>query len=113
MVVIAMDKNKEVERIMAKIDPLFKRLMHTRYWLQIANNPYDHCYDFFFNSQRRREPARSVAIYTCKTDDLAFLEALVDKLTTKTKLSIVYVGFVDQRWLGKKTRIQRRPDHLE
>lgn len=47
MVVIAMDKNKEVELIMAKIDPLFKRLMHTRYWLQIANNPYDHCYDFF------------------------------------------------------------------
>lgn len=105
--------DNDVASIMSNITPLFKRLSHTRYWIQIANNPFDRCYNFYFNQQRGREPLRSTALYTCVNYDLNSLESLVTRLRHETQLTFVFAAFDDAKWPRAQTRIERKASDLE
>lgn len=56
----AIAMNNDVEIIMGRLTLLFKRQSRTRYWLMIANDPYDQTYNVFFNSQRANARLQSV-----------------------------------------------------
>ena len=77
VIVGAIAMNNDVEIIMGRLTLLFKRQSRTRYWLMIANDPYDQTYNVFFNSQRANERLQSVPLHKLANYDLADLETLM------------------------------------
>lgn len=43
----------DLKLISERLKRLFKPRIQTRYWLQVVNDRYDQCFNFFFNSQRQ------------------------------------------------------------
>ncbi|WP_057735462.1 hypothetical protein [Liquorilactobacillus uvarum] len=105
--------NKDLEIIYSRMQLLFKRTNRTRYWFQVANDPYDCSYNFFFNSQHKGERLKSVPLHKIDSYDLQYLEKIIDGLRKKTSLSIKFIGFTDLRWPKTQKLIQWRRDILE
>ncbi|MFC6181577.1 acetyl-CoA carboxylase [Lactiplantibacillus daowaiensis] len=100
--------NKDVKVINDRLQPRFKRVSQTRYWLQVADDHYGQTYNFFFNYQRKWQRLKSIPLHTITTYDLAYLETVVSELQTLTKLTIDYVGFTDQVWPERQQLIQKK-----
>ena len=109
----AIAMNNDVEIIMGRLNLLFKRQSRTRYWLMIANDPYDQTYNVFFNSQRANERLQSVPLHKLAHYDLADLEKLLKALRQDIKLTIEFVGFTGERWPASQKLIQRKRVPLE
>ena len=105
--------NRDLDIIFSRLDLLFKRVPRTRYWITIANDPYDHSYNVFFNSQKPEERLRSIPLHKLTDYDLLSLERNVNGLKSNTQLSIKFIGFTGQRWPTSQKLIQKRRDHLE
>lgn len=43
----------DLKLIIERLKRLFNPRSQTRYWLQVVNDRYDQCFNFFFNSQRQ------------------------------------------------------------
>ncbi|MFS1240486.1 acetyl-CoA carboxylase [Lactiplantibacillus plantarum] len=91
--------NNDVEIIMGRLTLAVYNQSRTRYWLMIANDPYDQTYNVFFNSQRANARLQSVPLHKLANYDLADLETLPKALRQKIKLTIEFVGFTGERWL--------------
>lgn len=105
--------NKDVEIIYGRINLLFKRAFQTKYWIQVANDPYDQTYNFFFNSQKKGERLKSVPLHKLDNYSLLYLEKIIDKLSEKINLTIKFVGFANLKWPISQKKIQWRRDNLE
>lgn len=105
--------NSDLKIIMERIDELFKRISKTHYWIEIANDPYDQTYNFFFNSQRSRQRLKSIPLHSVKTYNLEYLEALIVAFKLKNQLTIKFVGFYGLKWPNSQKIIQRKRDLLE
>lgn len=105
--------NKDLTIIYQRLTPLFKRISHTRYWLQVVNDPYDRSYNFFFNSQRQNERVKSIPLHKLRDYDLTILENLITGLKAKTNLTIEFVDFAGMRWPSTQKVIQWRREQLE
>jgi len=111
MAVIAM--NRDLDTIMSRAEILFKRSRNTRYWIMISNDPYDKCFNFFFNSQRKNERLRSVPLHTIREYNLAILEEIINQLRKQTNFSIEFVGFAGQKFPKSQRIIQRGREGIE
>ncbi|GKT04158.1 acetyl-CoA carboxylase [Furfurilactobacillus sp. WILCCON 0119] len=98
----------ESRLIYERIEPLFLRQPHTRYWILVADDPYDKQYNFFFNSLKQGHRERSVPLHSVTDYQLAYLEALIAKLRLRTKLTLVFLNFQQQRWPESQRLIERR-----
>lgn len=105
--------NKDLEIIYSRMQLLFKRTSRTQYWFQVANDPYDSCYNFFFNSQRKGERLKSVPLHKLDNYDLHYLEQIITGLRKRTNLTIRFVGFTGMKWPQTQKTIQWRRDILE
>ncbi|KRL05146.1 hypothetical protein [Liquorilactobacillus oeni] len=105
--------NNDLDVICGRIMLLFKRVDQTRYWIQVANDPYDSSYNFFFNSQRRGKRLKSIPLHKLENYDLRYLEKIIDELKQETNLTIKFIGFADMRWPKTQKIIQWRRDNLE
>lgn len=108
-----MDPAKEAQLIYERIEPLFKRMNHTRYNISIANNIYDKSYNFFFEAQHAGKRLKSTPLHTLTDYHLGFLEQVVDELKKHTQLTIQYTGFAGKVWPVKQTVIQRKKENWE
>ncbi|WP_034988260.1 hypothetical protein [Liquorilactobacillus sucicola] len=105
--------SKDLEVIYSRTELLFKRISRTQYWIQVANDPYDRSYNFFFNSQRKGERLKSVPLHRVDNYDLKYLEQLIAELRKKTSLTIRFIGFTTLRWPKTQKLIQWKRDKLE
>lgn len=67
----------DLKLISERLWRLFKSRSQTRYWLQVVNDRYDQCFNFFFNSQRQGERLKSVPLHIFYHYDLNDLEELL------------------------------------
>lgn len=105
--------NNDLKIILDRVDSLFKRISRTHYWIEVANDPYDECYNFFFNRQRLGQRLSSIPLHSINTYNLAYLETLIHNFKLKNQLTIQFVGFSDLRWPLAQQLIQRKRDLLE
>ncbi|KZU95365.1 hypothetical protein A1D15_1152 [Lactiplantibacillus plantarum] len=105
--------NKDLDIITSRLALLFKPTSRTRYWLVIANDPYDQTYNVFFNSQRANERLRSIPLHKLANYNLNDLENLLKVLRQQTKLTIEFIGFTGQVWPQSQKIIQKRRETLE
>ncbi|MCH5463183.1 acetyl-CoA carboxylase [Lactobacillus sp. LC28-10] len=104
---------KEAELIYSRIEPLFKRMCHTRYGITISNDIYDKSFNLFFESQHAGQRLKSTPLHSLTDYRLEFLEQVVNELKKYTKLSIKYIGFTGKVWPVEQTIIQRTKSPLE
>ncbi|WP_413627770.1 acetyl-CoA carboxylase [Fructilactobacillus vespulae] len=105
--------NEDLKLITERLTKYFKRISRTHYWIEIANDPYDQHYNFFFNSQRVGQRLKSIPLHSLETYDLHYLELLLQKLRQKTQLTIKFVGFTGEKWPSSQRLIQRKRNQLE
>ncbi|WP_395391987.1 acetyl-CoA carboxylase [Fructilactobacillus sanfranciscensis] len=105
--------NSDLKIILERIDCLFKRISRTHYWIEIANDPYDKTYNFFFNSQRRGQRLKLIPLHSVNTYHLEYLEALIADFKLEHQLTIKFVGFCGLKWPSSQILIQRKRDVLE
>ena len=103
----------DLKLISERMRRLFKPRSQTRYWLQVVNDRYDQCFNFFFNSQRQGERLKSVPLHTLYHYDLNALEELLRSLRQQTNLTIQLLGFVGLKWPSTQKVIQRRRQPFE
>ncbi|AQW20649.1 acetyl-CoA carboxylase [Lentilactobacillus curieae] len=98
--------NRDVKLILERINPLFKRISHTRYWIRIVNDHYDNQFNFFFHSQRAGMRERSIPLHSITNYQLEYLETVINEIQEHFNLSIYYSGFKGQRWPSNNRVIQ-------
>lgn len=104
--------NEDLKIILAHLQPLFKRRYNTRYWLLVANDPYDHTYNFFFNQQPKGHRKKSTPLHTVH-GDLSQFEKLIQALQQERPFTIEYTGFAGLRWPSSGRLIERRKNVAE
>ncbi|KRO15602.1 acetyl-CoA carboxylase [Lacticaseibacillus saniviri] len=97
--------------ITSKIDTLFTRAMHTRYWLVVVDDHFDQQYNFFFHSLKKGHRERSIPLHSVTQYDLIYLERLLAALRQHTQLSIYFRNFEGQFWPSNHYLIQRNDSH--
>ena len=100
--------NRDQKLIQERLAILFKRKSKTRYWLQVVDDPYDHTFNFFFNSQRKWQRLKSVPLHSVTQYDLEYLEEIMTGLSAFTQLTVQYDGFTGKRWPSNFKMIQRK-----
>lgn len=105
--------NEDLKLITERLAQSFKRLSRTHYWIEIAKDPYDCQYNFFFNSQRVGQRLKSIPLHSVETYELQYLESLLQELRKETQLTIKFVGFTGEKWPGSQRLIQRKRNQLE
>ncbi|KRM87333.1 acetyl-CoA carboxylase [Lacticaseibacillus thailandensis] len=100
--------SKDGDIINARIDQLFLRRSHTRYWITLVDDRYNHSYNFFFNIIPQKQRHRSIPLHSLPSGDLARLEATLTAIRHHTQLSIEIRGFQGLRWPSDGNLIQKR-----
>ncbi len=100
--------NNEADLILERIEPLFKRLPHTQYRINIVDNIYDKEYNFFFITLPKGKRQHSIPLHTIKVHDLGYLEEVVNAIQKKIQLTIIYTGFTGQVWPVSQREIQKK-----
>ncbi|WP_225046933.1 acetyl-CoA carboxylase [Lacticaseibacillus kribbianus] len=108
-----MSTQQDIRVINDRIDALFKRAPHTRYWLTAVHNGYDHEFSFFFWQQRRGERQKSLPLHSLQTEDIDVFAAVIAGIRAHTNLSIDYFGFTKERWPATGELIQKRQRDIE
>ncbi|MFD1430572.1 acetyl-CoA carboxylase [Lacticaseibacillus mingshuiensis] len=103
---------RDVDLIVARIQPLFAQRRNTRYWLLIANDPYDHAINFFFNQQSLGHRLKSTPLHSA-TGDLSELEQVISALGQHFQFSIEYTGFTGMRWPSTWHLIEKKKESGE
>ncbi|WP_283679183.1 acetyl-CoA carboxylase [Lentilactobacillus sp. Marseille-Q4993] len=98
--------NRDVKILLERIQPLFKRMSQTRYWIRVVNDQFDEQYNFFFHSQHRGMREKSVPLHSIKNYRLEYLEKVISLFKENLNLSIYYAGFKGLRWPSTNKRIQ-------
>lgn len=100
--------NNDFKVIVERIEYNFTRKRNTVYWLQIVNDRYDATYNFFINIHPQSQRVHSIPLHTVEEYNLSYLEKIVDQISHKYQLTIVYDGFTGLKWPIKQELIQRR-----
>ena len=90
-----------------RIDASFKRLINTRYQINVVFNHYSNTFNFLMYVAHPKKRSRSIPLHTVETDDLVYLESLIKRIRAHTQLTIAYTGFVDEKWPSDLRPIQR------
>lgn len=90
-----------------RIDASFKRLINTRYQINVVFNHYSSTFNFLMYVTHPKKRSRSIPLHTVDTDDLVYLESLIKRIQTHTKLTITYTGFVGEKWPSDLRSIQK------
>ena len=102
-----MSPDKEAALINKRIDASFKRLINTRYQINVVFNHYSNTFNFLMYVAHPKKRSRSIPLHTVETDDLVYLESLIKRIRTHTKLTITYTGFVGEKWPSDLRPIQK------
>ncbi|KRM91727.1 hypothetical protein [Fructilactobacillus florum] len=105
--------NNDLNIIIKRMNALFKRVSQTHYWIEVANDKYDKQFNFFFNSQHRKQRLRSIPLHSLNNYDLNYLEKIINEFKLHSNLTINFVGFTDLKWPKSNQLIQRKRDLLE
>lgn len=105
---VAMPMNDDYRLIIERIEKNFTRKPRTKYWLQIVNDRYDQTFNFFINIQPMAKRMHSIPLHTITEYKLSYLEKLVNQISKKYCLTVVYDGFTGQKWPQTQELIQRR-----
>lgn len=90
-----------------RIDQNFKRLINTRYQINVVFNHYSKTFNFLMYVAHPKKRSRSIPLHTVETDDLVYLESLIKRIQAHTQLTITYTGFVGEKWPSDLRPIQR------
>lgn len=90
-----------------RIDASFKRLINTRYQINVVFNHYSNTFNFLMYVAHPKKRSRSIPLHTVETDDLVYLESLIKRIQAHTQLTITYTGFVGEKWPSDLRPIQR------
>lgn len=100
--------NKDTKIIIGRIKVLFKRILNTKYTINVVNDIYDKQYNFFFEIQKRNERMKSLPLHSVKNYDIENLENIINEIKEVYKLSFDYTGFTGQRWPNSWQMIQKK-----
>lgn len=90
-----------------RIDASFKRLINTRYQINVVFNHYSNTFNFLMYVAHPKKRSRSIPLHTVETDDLVYLESLIKRIRAHTQLTITYTGFVGEKWPSDLRPIQK------
>lgn len=99
---------EDSEIILERIEPLFKRLPHTQYHINVVDDIYDKVYNLFFIITPKGRRTHSVPLHSIKVYDLGYLEEVINAVQKQTQLSIDYTGFTGQVWPVAQKEIQKK-----
>ncbi|WP_461241199.1 acetyl-CoA carboxylase [Paucilactobacillus sp. N302-9] len=101
----------EVDLIIERIKPLFKRLRGHRYHVLVVNaRPFKQI-NFFFEDDSQYDNNHSIPLHTLKNDDLEYFETVMKLYRRKTNLSVKLRGFQGLKWPSNDKHIQRPKDY--
>ena len=102
-----MQIENDAKIINKRIDQNFKRLINTRYQINVVFNHYSKDFNFLMYVAHPKKRSRSIPLHTVDTDDLVYLESLIKRIQAHTKLTITYTGFVGKKWPSDLRPIQK------
>ncbi|WP_251947387.1 acetyl-CoA carboxylase [Levilactobacillus brevis] len=89
-----MNPDKEAALINERIDTSFKRLINTRYQINVVFNHYFNTFNFLMHVAHPMKRSSSIPLHTVETDDLVYLESLIKWIQAHTQLTITYTRFI-------------------
>ncbi len=102
-----MQIENDAKVINERIDASFKRLINTRYQINVVFNHYSKTFNFLMYVAHPKKRSRSIPLHTVETDDLVYLESLIKQIRAHTQLTITYTGFVGEKWPSDLRPIQK------
>ncbi|MCT3599301.1 acetyl-CoA carboxylase [Levilactobacillus brevis] len=102
-----MQIENDAKVINERIDASFKRLINTRYQINVVFNHYSKTFNFLMYVAHPKKRSRSIPLHTVDTDDLVYLESLIKRIQAHTQLTITYTGFVGEKWPSDLRPIQK------
>lgn len=99
--------DNDAKIINKRIDASFKRLINTRYQINVVFNHYSSTFNFLMYVAHPKKRSRSIPLHTVDTDDLVYLESLIKRIQAHTQLTITYTGFVGEKWPSDLRPIQK------
>lgn len=101
----------EVNLIIERIKPLFKRLRGHRYHILIVNaRPFNQI-NFFFEDDSSYDLNHSIPLHTLKNNDLNYFEMVMRLYRKQTNLSVKLRGFQGMKWPSNNKYIQQPNDY--
>lgn len=91
--ITARQKEKIGQQICRNIQPYFKRMPRTRYWLMVARYTPDNGYNFFFNVTRRGAFSRSWPLANLKNCSYESLLDVIKEVRKTYAFTIQFTNF--------------------
>ncbi|MDD9323924.1 hypothetical protein [Pediococcus acidilactici] len=93
--------NADARVILQRIQRYFKKIPNTYYAINIVDDRFDDCYNFFFVVHKKNSRPHSIPLRRVTPYDLESLKEVVREVRKVYQLTIKYTGFTTEqiRWL--------------
>lgn len=85
--------NKDVKIILKRIQQHFKRVPNTIYKINVVDDRFDKCYNFFIYIEKRGKRQHSIPLRTIKNYDIDYLKEVISGIKEHYQLTFTYTGF--------------------
>lgn len=87
--------NKDVKIILERIHENFKRVPNTIYKINVVDDRFDKCYNFFIYIEKRGKRPHSIPLRTIKNYNMDYLKEVVSGIKEHYQLTFTYTGFTE------------------